>query len=192
MIGALRSLFSKGKVKLVDNTQPVQIQQVELNEGQIRSNILAVQQYGTHSAPHIESDNVCLFKGGSVDNGYVVMSFEPESTPTNLLDGDMMNYTGRNNLEDKVHRIWLKEKDGTILIETDTNVEINCKNLTAKVTGTTTLTCPVINLEGNVSISGTLSVSGIATSGSDFVSNGKSGFSHTHVGNQGSPTSSPI
>tara|TARA_R110002167_G_scaffold346766_2_gene557505 strand:+ start:31 stop:771 length:741 start_codon:yes stop_codon:yes gene_type:complete len=135
IISNINSLFSRGKVTLIDNAEALQVQQVELHKGQVRSEIYAPQQYGIETAPHVGADTICLFKGGSVENGYVVQTFDPRYKPLDIEDGDTYLYTKRNKdvaIEGinpkEVHRIWFSEKDGKILIETDETVQIVCKD----------------------------------------------------------------
>lgn len=130
LVRAINSLFSKGKVTVIEDENAIQIQQNLLDTNQVRSDLYAPQQYGLETSPHIGADTICLFKGGSTENGYVIKSFEPKHKPIDIKNGDTYLYTGRNSEDGKVHRIWLKEEDGEILIETDANVNVNCKNAT--------------------------------------------------------------
>ncbi len=52
--------------------------------------------------------------------------------------------------------------------------------MTAQVSGTTSLTCPNTNIQGDVNISGDLNITGTSTASGDHVSAGISGKGHTH------------
>ena len=186
LFSRINGIFQKGKAEIIQNDLPIQVQQISLNARQVRSDILAPQQYGTQSAPHVGSDVVALFKGGVIENGYVVMTFDPSATPSDLSEGDMMNYTKRNNEVGKVHRIWLKEEDGKILIETDEMVQVICKDLEAQVSNNLTatvgfntsitsttadiniltsasVTCPITTWTGNINLIGNIVQTGLIT-----------------------------
>ena len=177
IMSSINGIFGKGKSVIVENDQALQSQQIELHAGQIVSDIYAPQQYGIETAPHTGADVITLFKGGSIENGYVIQTFDPRYKPLDIEEGDTYLYTKRNQDVDiegvnpkEVHRIWLSEKDGKILIETDEEVQIVCKdanidvshdatinvdndvtavignNLTATVALNTTLTTATCNL----------------------------------------------
>ena len=310
IITRIQNVFSKGKITAIDETNRIQIQQNELHKGQTRSDIFAPQQYGLQSYPHINADTVCLFKGGSMENGYVMMSFDPRYKPVDIQEGDLYLYTAKgveeqskavgtveflgtiegtpipvgttvtnpenqqqyiSTIEAKIingkawvrfeavvggldgnakqdtivnldgggipgitltkinnmciHRqkIWIKQEEGRILIETDgddvqiiaNKADINTSgdttitaganlnadvagNANISVLGTTNFTCPQTNWLGNITVTGNINQTGLynltgtATATVDFISNGKSGATHQHTGNLGSPTTPPI
>jgi phage baseplate assembly protein V len=191
LLSRLNGVFQKGKATIIRNDLPIQVQQISMNARQIRSDIYAPQQYGTESAPHVGSDIIALFKGGSMENGSVIMSYDPSAKPTDLSEGDMMNYTKRNNEEGKVHRIWLKELDGKILIETDEMVQVICKNADIQIAETATVACPNttwtgnITLNGNITQTGAISVTGGLTTPADVVAGTISLKTHKHPGDGG-------
>lgn len=133
IISRMQRLFSKGKITLIDETARLQVQQNEFVKGLVVSDIYAPQQYGIQTYPHVGADTIALFKGGSMENGYVIMSFDPKYKPLDIQEGDTYLYTSRNENENVSHRIWLKEQDGKILIETDQTVQVICRDLDAQV-----------------------------------------------------------
>ena len=96
IVSNMKSIFSRGKVTLIRNSDAIQVQQVELHAGQVRSEIYAPQQYGIETAPHVGADTVCLFKGGAVESGYVIKTFDPRYKPIDLSQGDVCVYTAKN------------------------------------------------------------------------------------------------
>ena len=96
IISKLQNTFCRGKVTLCDESNRLQVQQNELYAGQVRSDIYAPQQYGVQTYPHVGADTVCLFKGGSIENGYVITSFDPKYKPADIQEGDVEMYTSRN------------------------------------------------------------------------------------------------
>jgi hypothetical protein len=67
----------------------------------------------------------------------------------------------------------------TIIVDGNINLTAN-SNLNAQVSGTTSLTCPTTNIQGDVNITGDLNISGTSTASGDHVSAGISGKGHTH------------
>ena len=337
----INSIFTRGKITTISESERLQIQQNELHKGQIRSDIYAPQQYGVQTYPHVGADTLCLFKGGSVENGAVIMSYDPRYKPTDIKEGDTFLYTSRNtnntdskatgtvifegSVEDVIipvgtllmdpvdgaryitieqgqilggrawvrteaviggiegnrvqgtvldwdtvlpqipiptitatvvnnmsvthQKIWIKQENGRILIETtDADVQVIADNAEVNTIGDATVTaggdasvravnnvnvkanhvvvdtntadlnitvsatvdCPLTTWTGNIVHLGNFTQTGIntlignsfqtgdyaltgtGTATVDFVSAGKSGAGHTHTGNLGAPTSSPI
>jgi hypothetical protein len=70
---------------------------------------------------------------------------------------------------------------GQVNIIVDGNINLTANsNLNAQVSGTTSLTCPTTNIQGDVNITGDLNISGTSTASGDHVSAGISGKGHTH------------
>ena len=96
-------------------------------------------------------------------------------------------------------------EDNKIEVKSPALVNVECANLTATVTNTTTLACPTVNITGDVSITGSITWSGTAQGASgpaafsgglvnavgDIVSDGISLESHTHPINSGSSAPGP-
>jgi len=145
----------RGRLTLVDNKKSIQIQQNELFKGQTISDIPAPQQYGFESAPIIGADTINLNRGGSLESGWVVMTYDGRYKPLDLNHGDTIMYTKRD--VEKVHRIKFDAESGEILVETDTTVKVVCKDANIQVANDATisvandLTVSAKNAEVNVS-----------------------------------------
>lgn len=91
------------------------------------------------------------------------------------------------------------EVDGTVLNVGATKIKLKADSIEA-VSGsctvlmsgeTITITAPNVNINGNVAVNGEIKATGQISSDTDVLAAGKSGKSHTHTGNMGSPTSAP-
>jgi len=157
------------------------------------SDIPAPQQYGFESAPLIGADTINLNRGGSLESGWVVMTYDGRYKPLDLKDGDTIMYTKRDASDTKVHRIKFTESDGEILIETDETVKVVCKtadidvseNATIDVLGTTTITCPTTTWNGNITLNGDITQTGKITSTGDHKAGTISLMGHLHPGDGG-------
>ena len=190
----------RGRLTLIDNKKSIQIQQNEIFAGQTKSDIPAPQQYGFESAPLIGADTINLNRGGSLESGWVVMTYDGRYKPLDLKDGDTIVYTKRDASQDKVHRIKFDAESGEILVETDELVNIKCKNanieveenttLTSKtaditIAETTNLTCPTTNWVGDIYLTGNIIQTGAITSTADHKAGTISLMGHLHPGDGG-------
>ena len=129
----VNNIAVRGRLTLIDNKKSIQRQQNEIFAEQIMSDIPAPQQYGFESAPLIGADTINLNRGGSLESGWVVMTYDGRYKPLDLEDGDTIVYTKRDASQDKVHRIKFDAESGEILVETDELVNIKCKNANIEV-----------------------------------------------------------
>jgi phage gp45-like len=96
MWSSIRHVAVRGRLTLINNKKSIQIQQNELFTGQIKSDIPSPQQYGFESAPFVGADTINLNRGGSLESGWVVMTYDGRYKPLDLEDGDSIQYTARN------------------------------------------------------------------------------------------------
>jgi len=83
--------------------------------------------------------------------------------------------------------------DGSIELKTNLVTVDLSQNGAVSITApaNVTITAPTSTFNGNVVVTGTVDATGTITSAVDCVSAGISGATHTHIGNQGNPTSGP-
>lgn len=125
ILSSIRHIAVRGRLTLIDNAKSIQIQQNELFTGQTKSDIPAPQQYGFESAPLIGADTINLNRGGSLESGWSIMTYDGRYKPLDLADGDSIMYTKRDT--SSVHRIKFSAESGEILVETDETVKVVCK-----------------------------------------------------------------
>ena len=78
------NMVAKAVIKLAGNGTA----QVEVNGGEVRDNLLRLQEYGFSSRPKPGADAVVVFIGGNRDHGLVVSSGDPRTAPT-LEEGEV-------------------------------------------------------------------------------------------------------
>lgn len=123
----------------------------------------------------------------SISDGIFQLGFLPSNEKFVFPDGEIVI-----GLKNKKFVLSVNETgDFTISAE---NIIISAKeaNITSNVeiTGNVKITGNV-NMEGNTSVTGSISATGVISSDEDVLAAGKSGKTHTHTGNMGSPTSPP-
>ena len=189
IISNINSLFSRGKVTLIDNAEALQVQQVELHKGQVRSEIYAPQQYCIETAPHVGAD--VAIEGINPKEVHRIWFLEK--------DGKILIET------DETVQIVCKDADidvshdATINVDNDVTAVIG-NNLTATVALNTTLTtttcnlnvlgtmavvCPATTWLGNIVLTGNILQTGSITSTDDHVAGTISLQGHVHAGDGG-------
>ena len=111
-------------------------------------------------------------------------------------------YKGYSNITDEQTHLVFNDGDSNgLLIKSDKKIKVETTSdleatvggtLTANVTGDTTITTPTLILNGNMQVNGTINTTGDIVSDTDVEADGVSLKTHTHTGNQGSPTSPPL
>ena len=101
------------------------------------------------------------------EDAYIVAGFGALNiTPATDAGISMQSDNGQN---------YIVIEDDIIKIVTHGTVSVECATLNATVSGTTNITCPSVNLTGNLNVTGNITV----TSG-DIVSDGKNLETHVH------------
>lgn len=120
-------------------------------EGEEIPTVELFQQYGFASVPKRDCEVVLLSPDSDRDNSVIVATEDSRFRIKEMEDGEVAIYT------DEGDKIRLK-RDRTIFVET--------QNLEASVTQEINVTCPDVQILGNVKITGNLTVTGTITGAS--------------------------
>lgn len=153
---------------------------------------------GMLSFPIKEGDVVlAVFSQKSIDEWVNSNDDFKYYTPSDMRSYDLNDaiaipglYTKKTNLNPNPNDVELKFGDSKITLKSDGNIEINTPNdLVANVGGNVDITAPTINLKGNVSIDGDLSVTGDAEANDVTATSTNNTLSgHEHPGSNAPPT----
>ena len=175
-------MIGRGVLKAVSDNANAQLCQVSLLDGELKSKVERVQNYGMTSVPPAGSLATVLFVGGDRSNGVIVAAEDRKIRVKGLKAGEVAIYT------DEGDEIYLKRGN---------EIAFKTKKMTVSAAAVD-ITAPAITLNGAVSISETLDVTQNITAQAE-VADQKGNLTeirsifdaHTHTGNAGAPTSPP-
>jgi len=155
---------ARGIVRAVGDGTDLQTMRVGLMEDEAKDGVERVQEYGFTSHPLPGADCVAVFIGGNRDHGAIVATDDRRHRPGGLAAGDVMIYDNRG------HR-----------------VHLSADVIAITAPGRVTITAPIVEIAGDVSITGA------ATLGGNLVADGISLNDHVHPENDnGGPTDPPV
>ncbi len=162
----LRNTVGRALVKLVDDAKQIQELQIEADAGGTLGDVERFQQYGFTSVPLADAEAIMVCVGGKRDHAVVIAVDDRRHRPGNLESGEVCVY----------------DKTGSrVLFKANGNIEF-------------TPSSGEMVFTGNVTIDGTLDVSGVLTgstiNGSEISDGGKILGTHTHAVGSLSGTSS--
>lgn len=168
-------MIGRGVLKAVSDNANAQLCQVSLLDGELKSNVERVQNYGMTSVPPAGSLATVLFVGGDRSNGVIIAAENRKIRIKGLKAGEVAIYT------DEGDEIYLKRGNEIALKTTKFVIDAD-----------------EIQMNGAVNISKTLDVEQNITSKAE-VADQKGNLSeirsifdaHTHTGNADAPTSPP-
>lgn len=139
-----------------------------------------------HETGEVKAPGARRFHSLSDATAFVGLSSIPNKVP---------NYDSANvQLKKDDGSVYVSVKqDSSLDIHADSNVNVTCQNASVTASVNATLTAPVINLNGNTTIDGTLTVTGATTAPSVVASSslsvaGKEMAGHTHSGSPTAPS----
>ena len=184
----IKLLASRGVLKKIDDSSPMQQVQVSLLAGELRDTV-RVQNYGLSSVPLSEAIALALALNGSRGQSVVIAAENPEHRPTELKEGEVCLYTHEG---DRIHL-----KQGRIIaIEAGAAVQVSAPEIT--LTGATTVNGDTV-FNGNVQVNGEVNSTGdinsdaTITAAADVQAAGTSLVGHAHTSAApGNPTSPPM
>lgn len=103
------NMIARGVVKLVDDSQKLQLLQLSVGPDEVRDQVERFQQYGLTSLPDAGAEAVVVFVGGARDHGLAVAVDDRRYRVSGLASGEVVIYSKAGQT------IWLKA-DGTIEI----------------------------------------------------------------------------
>ncbi|CAB3783319.1 hypothetical protein LMG28688_01623 [Paraburkholderia caffeinitolerans] len=141
----LLNLIGRARVNLVDDSGPVQMVQVTVNELETIDRVPRVQEFGFASVPPKGSDVALIFIGGDRGNGAIVGSNHQASRQRGLKYGESMIYTEDGK------RIYLTASGG---IEIDANGQpVTINNSTTVTINASTgvvMNTPLLQVSGDI------------------------------------------
>lgn len=174
-----RVMLSIGRavIELINDATKMQSAQVSLLDDEVRDNVEHFQSFGFTSVPEAGAEGVALSVAGNRDHVILVAVDDRRYRKLGLLTGESCVY----------------DKWGNFILLKQSGIEIVH---TAKLT----ITAPLVQINGNLQVSGTMAGGGNATVGGSFtatgdvVGGGKSLVTHVHSGVApgGSNTGAPV
>lgn len=202
--GAVRAAF-RGKITLINSTEPIQHMQVDGLAGETLQDLEHFQQFGFTSHPPVGSEAVIIPLGGATSHGIVVATQNGNYRIKNLKSGETAIYSSEGA------KIVIKQ--GRI-VEVDCDVfKVNCQQYQVNASSGSQFTTPtletsaVFTAQGQINGNGGMAVQGgggatfsgnVNQNGGNFnttgdvMASGKSLVNHTHTGDSGGSTSSPL
>lgn len=136
-------MIGRGVLKAVSDNSNAQLCQVSLLDGELKSNVERVQNYGVTSVPPEGALATVLFVGGDRSNGLIIAAEDRKIRVKGLKAGEIAIYT------DEGDEIYLKRGN---------EIAFKTKTMTVSAQSAVDITAPAITLNGAVSISETLDV----------------------------------
>jgi phage baseplate assembly protein V len=153
-------MVSRAIVNLVDDATKLQALQVTMLADETSDQVERVQKYGFTSVPHPDSEAIALAVGGSRDHVVVICVDDRRYRLKGLQSGEVAIYT------DEGDSVVLK-RGNVIEVTAATKVRI---------------VSPLVEMSGDLVVSGDASVGGTATAAVDVIGGGKSLKGHKHGG----------
>jgi phage baseplate assembly protein V len=151
----IQMMLGRGRVTYVNDSGPVQKMQVRVNGLVTSDNRLRIPEFGFTSNPPVGSDVFYGAISGDTSEAAVVATNHQPSRPTGLQPGETMLYSQDGK------QIYMTASGGIVVNANGQNVVVNdAENVTATASGTFTVNCPNIVLNGNVQINGNIGQAG--------------------------------
>ncbi len=161
------NMVGRGIVKVVDDAKKIQELQVVMLNGETRSDVERLQNYGFTSNPKPDAEAVVAFVGGRRDHGYVLGVDDRRYRICNLESGEVCVY---NNTGAK------------IVIKTNGDIEVTPKTgQKLALVGDMTISGK-LDVTGKGTFSGAVDVGTTLTASTDVVGGGKHLKTHVHAG----------
>lgn len=135
--------------------------------------------------PDVNEAVLCLFLPIGIETGFILGSYYSEVDKPANTNPDVRS---------------IRFKDGTVIqynrgthkliVDCVGDVEISCKNASISAQTKVSVTAPLVEINGNLKVSGTIEAGGVIKSDSDVQAGGISGKNHTHLVGT-TPTSAP-
>jgi phage baseplate assembly protein V len=168
MARSVRLSIARGVLRLVNDAAGIQLEQVALLDGEVRSSLERFQHYGFSSVCKPGAERIVLFPGGSRDVGYVVADDDRRYRIRPQAEGEVAIY----HLDGET---WIKLKNGgelevfagtrvrlnapTIALEADTitldatvAIEMTAPTISGDAATTLDLAAPAIGVAGGTSV----------------------------------------
>ncbi|PCJ13816.1 MAG: phage baseplate protein [Gammaproteobacteria bacterium] len=127
-------IVARAVVRNVDDTNGLQILQVEILKGEIK-NLERMQNYGFTGVPLVTSESVVLFPNGSRDHGIIVAVDDRRYRLRGLEGGEVAIYTDEGDY---------------IILKRGNNIEMNTKTFKVNASEKIELNSPVVEASGTV------------------------------------------
>ncbi len=138
----LANMMARAVVSLVDDSKKMQILQLGVLADETRDDVERVQNYGFTSVPLSGAEAVVIFVGGRRDHGLAIAVDDRRYRIKNLESGEVAIYT---------------DEGDSIVLKRGGNIEVNAST---KVT----ITSPLVEMSGALTVAGEVTGNGIALS----------------------------
>lgn len=100
-------MVARGVIQVVNDSQGIQLVQVQLGSNETRDNTLRMQEYGLTSNPPSGTRGIVLFVGGDRTNGVMIATDNPDLRAKGLAVGEVKLYDNASKFiylaEDGIH-----------------------------------------------------------------------------------------
>ncbi len=197
----IRSLTRRGTVLRVDDKTPIQTLQVQGTADEVRDRVERLQEYGLSSNPPEGSDVAWIHPLAAPDHPLVVACGDRKFRIKSMAPGEVVIYDDLGQFV-RMRRDKIEVNGQRVLVDgAGATVDVNG--------GSVKVEAAAIELDGDVTVTGGLTVDGAAgiqaSAGSVVAPAGQvqdlagtlsvlrgAYNAHTHIGNMGSPTAPPI
>lgn len=139
------NLIGRARINLIDDTGPVQMAQVTVNDLETIDKVPVVQAFGFASNPPKGSDVALVFVGGDRSNGVVVATNSQKYRARNLAPGESVIYTQDGK------QIYLTASGGIKIAANGQPVEIdNATTVTINASNSVVMNTPLLKVSGDI------------------------------------------
>ncbi|OHD24777.1 MAG: hypothetical protein A2Y38_07775 [Spirochaetes bacterium GWB1_59_5] len=165
----VRLMVGRAVLTLVDDSLKLQGLQVRLLDGELRSDVERMQEYGFTSHPHPGAEAAVVFVGGSRDHGLVIAVDDRRYRLKALAAGEVAFYDDQGQAvhlkRDKTLHVYGSDH---LMADVAIDAVVNCPLVTVNAAAQVTLNTPLVQCTGNLLVAG-----GITSSGTYGASGGK-------------------
>ncbi len=145
----LQQVIGRGRMTLVDDSKPAQVQQVRLGADELRDGTPRAAEYGFSSVPPVGTDVIVVFIAGERTNGVIVATNNQTFRMRNLGEGEVAIHDdkGRYVLL-AAAGITVEGKDSPIVAHTTSDITATAGgNITLQAAAKITLAAPEIFID---------------------------------------------
>lgn len=164
----LRLLAARGVLRLVEDAGGLQRVQLDLLAGETRDGIERMQQYGFTSHPLVGAEAFAIFLSGDRGRGVALAIDDRRYRLKSLAAGEVALYTDEG---DVIHF----KRGRTIEITAGAKVKVTAPTVEVIASSKVTVTTPLTEVSQNVTIGGTLQVTGQITGAGGMAISGGAG-----------------
>ena len=176
----LRLNIGTGLLKLVDDARKIQQVQITLLDGEVRSNVNRMQDYGFTSVPLEGAEALLAAVGGNRDHLIAIRVDDGRHRKKGLTAGEVALYSDEGD--------YILLKRGRIIeVLAGTKLKVTAPEVEIIASTKVTITSPTVEMSGTLAVQGNITSQATITGNSVRTASGKILESHTHGSVQNGP-----